>query len=270
MDNEKHNNDDEDFEMPKLDIRQENEFKKMKLNLESGAVFPADMSKNLPPEIESRFLDTIMNFEKAFKNSKNISIFDKIGCPDFIPENVLNDTEIIEELNKIRQLLFEKGITLEATAEYDDEDRMIYKFITEEFFLIEVNDVHIPGVISCFTYEKFHQNHKYDIQQETYDILRLILNKKSNFYDEFHVHDLKNHVAFNNFTSLFKKFKIKMIRNVKVIHDDVKAISNFNIVFWGKIAGTGEKMHFSGEGSLDFEYKSGIWTAVAVNLPVNH
>ncbi|MBC7641465.1 MAG: hypothetical protein H7174_03875 [Flavobacterium sp.] len=270
MINDKDKNDEEDdFEMPKLDIRQENEFKKIKMNLESGAIFPDDLSKNLPPELESQFLDSIMNFEKALRNAKKISVFDKIGRPDYIAEKGLNDTEIVEELEKIKLLLQNNGMNLDVLADYDDEERLIYKFITEELFLLEVDDLDLPGISMCFTYEEFHQNHKYDIQRETDNFLNMILNKKSNFYDKFHSKDLKNHVEINSLRSLFKKFKIKSVDNINIIHNDEKARSTFDIEFWGKMEGNNNKIHYSGEGSMTFEYKSGYWFVTEVNLPIN-
>ena len=267
-DSNMHDNQD-DFEMPKLSVRQENEFKKMKMNLESGAVFPDDLSKNLPPEIESQFLDSIINFEKAFRNSKKISLFDKIGRPNYVPENILNDPEVTEELKNIKLLLQKNGINLDVLANYDDEERLIYKFIIEELFLLEVDDIDLPGMSSCFTYEEFHQNHKYDIRRETDQFLNMILNKKSNFYDVNHSKDLKNHVEINNFRSLFKKFKIKLINNINIIHNEEIAKATFNIEFWGKMEGNDNKIHYSGEGSMTFEYNSGYWCVTQVNLPIN-
>ena len=68
-------NDNED-EMPKLDLRQENEFKKMKMTLESGAVFPENFNKEMPPEIESQFLDFII-IQNIFWNKIWLSNFIK-------------------------------------------------------------------------------------------------------------------------------------------------------------------------------------------------
>lgn len=271
MNNENNNHDQEDdFEMPKLDIRQENEFKKMKMNLESGAIFPDDLSKDLPPEIEGQFLDSIMMFEKAFRNAKQIAVYDKIGRPDFVPENVLNDKEVIESLEKIENILRQNGLNLEVLADYDDEERLIYKFITEELFNLEVDDISIPGFNTNFIYEEFHQNHKYDLKRESIDFLNMFFNKKHDLYEKYYSENIRNKIELNNFRSLFKKFKLKLYSIIDIILDDENAKTTFNIDFWGKMDGNENKIIFSGEGSINFEYKNGYWHVVAVILPMNN
>ncbi len=271
MGNNKNNrNEEDDFEMPKLDIRQENEFKKMKMTLETGAVFPDDLSKNLPPEIEGQFLDCIMNFEKAFRNAKRISIFDKIGRPHFIPENILNSDQIIAELKKIEELLDQNGIIVKILAAYDDEERLIYKFITEELFLLEVDDINISGMNFCFIYEEFHQNNDFDLRRETNNFLYMFFNKKNNLYHEFYATDAKNYIKLNNFRSLFKKFKIKLLEINSVLFDDEKAKTTFNIDFWGKMDGNKNKICYSGQGSITFDYSYGYWSIQEVLLPFNN
>lgn len=263
------NKDDDDFEMPKLDIRQENEFKKMKMNLEHGAIFPDDLSKQLPPEIEGQFLDSIINFEKAFRNAKQISVYDKIGRPDFVPENVLNDQEVKDSLEKVESILHKNGLNLDVLADYDDQERLIYKFITEELFNLEVDDIRIAGFNTNFIYEEFHQNHRYDLERDTLDFLKMFLNKKSDFYDKYHSKDASNHIELKNFRSLFKKFKLKLFEINEIVFDEQNAKTTFNIDFWGKMDGNKNKIFYSGEGTMTFELKNGYWNVVEVKLPVN-
>lgn len=265
-----HDEQEDDFEMPKLDIRQENEFKKMKMSLESGAIFPDDLSKQLPPEIESQFLDSIMSFEKAFRNAKQVSVFEKISRPDFVPENVLNDEEVKLELEKIESVLRQNGINLDVLADYDDEERLIYKFITEELFHLEVDDVQIEGFMTNFIYEEFHQNHKYELERSTLDFLNMFFNKKSGFYNEYHSNDALNHVELNNFRSLFKKFKMKLFDVQDIFFDDEKAKIIFNLDFWGKMNGNDNKIYYSGEGSITFILDDKYWLVQEVLLPINN
>lgn len=271
MNNENNNQDQEDdFEMPKLDVRQENEFKKLKMNLEHGAIFPDNLSKNLPPEIESQFLDSIMSFEKAFRNADQISVYDKIGRPDFVPENVLNDQEVKESLEKIESIMRQNGLNLDVLADYDDEERLIYKFITEELFNLEVDDVRIPGFNTNFIYEEFHLNHKYDLERDTLEFLNVFLSKKSDSYEKYYAKDVANNFETDNFRSLFKKFKLKLFEIISIDFDDEKAKTTFNIDFWGKMSGNDNKIFFSGKGTLNFEYKYGCWNVVEVLLPINN
>lgn len=271
MNNEENNLEhDDDFEMPKLDIRQENEFKKMKMSLENGAIFPDDLSSSLPPEIEGQFLDSIMLFDKAFRNAKQISVYDKIGRPDFVPENVLNDDEVKESLEKIETILRQNGLNLEVLADYDDEERLIYKFITEELFDLEIDDISIEGFNTNFIYEDFRPNHKYDLNRDTLAFLNVFLNKKHDMYEKYYSTDIKNNFVLNNFRSLFKKFKLKFFEIILIDFNEENAKTRFNIDFWGKMSGSDNKIFYSGQGALNFEYSDNCWQVVEVFLPINN
>lgn len=263
--NQEDNNEDE---LPKLNIKQENEFKKLKLNLEHGAIFPDQLHPDLPPEIESMFLDSVINFEKAYQNVKQISVFDKLGKPEFKPAETLSDVEIAIELDRMMDLMQQNSLALSVLVEYEDQERLIYSFITDELFLHEIDDLNIPGIVTNFIYEEFHQNHKYDLEQATDDFLKMFLNKKSDFYDEYHSKDATNHQEINNFRSLFKKFKIKFLEFRDIAFDEENAKVVFNIDFWGKIQGTEAKIFYSGDGSMTFEYEHGYWYVREVSLPI--
>lgn len=256
-------------ELPKLNIKQENEFKKLKLNLEHGAIFPDQMHPDLPPEIESIFLDSIMNFENAYQNVKQISVFDKLGKPEFKPTDALSNEEISIELDRIMDLMAQNGLALDVLCDYEDQDRLIYSFITTELFLHEINDMNVPVMVFNFIYEEFHQNHKYDLEHATEDFLRMFFNTKSDFYDEYHSKDATNHEELNNFRSLFKKFKMKFFKFKDIAFDEQNAKVEFNIDFCAKIKGTDSKISYSGDGKITFEYEYGYWYVRKVVLPIN-
>jgi hypothetical protein len=264
------NKDNNEEELPKLNIEQENEFKKMKLSIEHGAEFLNFKSKtDLSPEIEGQFLDYISNFESAYKNAKQITVYEKIGKPEFKPALTLSDDEIVLELDKIKQLMHRNNLGLDVLCNYENEDRLIYTFITEELFFHEIDDLNIPDLNTNFIYEEFHQNHKYDLEQATEDFLRMFLDKKSDFYDEYHSDDALNHIELNNFRTLFKKFKMEFFEFQKVTFDEENAKVEFNIDFWAQIKGTDAKIYYSGDGTMTFHYEYGYWYVRNVNLPIN-
>ena len=131
-----------------------------------------------------------------------------------------------------------------------------------------MNDLNIPGMVTNFIYEEFHQNHKYDLEHATEEFLKMFLNTKSDFYDEFHSEDATNHEELNNFRSLFKKFKIKFLEFRAIIFDEKDAKVDFEIDFWAKIKGSGNKMYYSGIGNMTFEYEYGYWYVRKVTLPI--
>jgi hypothetical protein len=263
----KNNNHDEE-ELPRLNIHEENEFKKLKLSIEHGATFFEKSNKNLPPEIEGQFLDYITNFEKAYQNVKQITVFEKLGQPDFKPEAALTDDEIMIELERIELLMQDHGLALDVLANYENEKRLIYTFITEELFAHEIDDMNVPGMQTCFIYEEFHPNHEYDLKRDTEDFLRMFFNKKDDFYIKNHSEEATNYIALNNFRSLFKKFKMIFFEFKAITFDEQDASVKFNIDFWAKIKGTDTKIFYSGNGNITFKNEYDYWCIREVNLPI--
>ena len=83
-------------------LRAANEEKKNKLIEQYGACF-SDMSINneLPPEIESQFLDNILAFETNYDSTNCIPLYDFVGKPSYRKADDLSDKEITEELNRL-------------------------------------------------------------------------------------------------------------------------------------------------------------------------
>ncbi len=263
------NNEDDDF--PKLSIQQENEFKKMKLKLEHDAIFPDSSEINLPPEIEGMFLDSIFSFEKAHKNATLITVFEKLGSPKFKTAEELTDKKLEKALEKLENLMDKHHIGLDVLCDYEDEPRLIYKFITEELFDHQILDVNIPGMDTSFIYEDFHPNHKFDLDRATEDFLKMFFDTESDFYEKYHGKTVVNHLELNNFRSLFKKFKVKNFQIDEITFDVEKGIAEatFNIHFWARIAGTDSKINYAGEGKMLFEFENGFWYTKELFLPIN-
>jgi hypothetical protein len=262
---------DNDDDLPKLSIEQENEFKKMKLKLEHDAIFPDSSQLKLPPEIEGMFLDSIFNFEKAHKNAKKIKIFEKLGFPDFKPAEELSDKKLEKALEKLEKLMEKHHIGLDVLCDYEDEARLVYKFITEELFNLEILDVSVKGMNTVFIYEDFYPNYKDDLERSTEGFLKMFFDTKSDFYEKYHEESASNHLELNNFRSLFKKFKVKDFEIKTVVFDLEKelALTTFDIQFWGRIAGTDAKITYNGFGSMSFIMKNGFWYTEEVLLPIN-
>src|SRR6266404_5289514 len=86
----------EEFNFPDDEerLKVENDFLKMKLMLERGAFFE-EQNEELPADIENRFLNNVMAFEKQFEERKIIKLFDKIGRPGYYkPVGDIPDNEI--------------------------------------------------------------------------------------------------------------------------------------------------------------------------------
>lgn len=141
-------------------LNAENELLKIKLKSEFGM---KDMNSQLPAELENEWLNYIYNFEKLHKEAKEISIYERLGKPEYKKIADLNNEEVTSELSRLLNLMEENNLILNFLCDYDD--RIKYEFITEELFAEEIEDVRIEGMMTNFIYEEFHQNHEYDIKE---------------------------------------------------------------------------------------------------------
>ncbi|MCD6010292.1 MAG: hypothetical protein K0Q79_154 [Flavipsychrobacter sp.] len=159
------------------DIHTEIEIKKIKLALEHGMDFSNSYSNpDTPPEVEGQFLDYIQQWEDQFAKHKTISVYDFTGNPSFRPLSEIPDSEIEIDLNRIMDIMQQHSVDLGTLCAVDDKE--LYRFIIEELFLHEMNDIRIEGMRHCFTYEEFHPNHEYDIKNRCTEIIEHITDKK--------------------------------------------------------------------------------------------
>lgn len=146
---------------PQENLRIENEILKLKLQAESSAFFGG--SDGLPPEIENEFLLHVQQFEDACKNVKYVKVHDLVEKPDFKKADELSDGEVKDGLEKLLKLLNDHNINLAVSGQHNP--RIIYRFITEELFEHETDDLQLPGMTKDFVYEEFHPNHNMDIEE---------------------------------------------------------------------------------------------------------
>ena len=141
-------------------LQMENQFLKMKMMLEHGAQFGS--SKDLPAAIENDFLRSVMEYEKQFENGERITVFDKLGKPNqFRPVNEIADNEIDQQWITLFEFMQERGIELSVCSP-NVNARELYRFTLEELFEAETDNISIPGMMTCFIYDEFHPDDKYE------------------------------------------------------------------------------------------------------------
>lgn len=248
-------------------LQLENELKKLKLSLEHGAVFSDKPNgKDLPPEVENEFLKNIEEFEAFHHNSKRIILYDFMGKPSFKKEENLADDELSGALENMYELMDENGIALDTICEV--EDRVLYKFITEELFLQEVDDVRIEGMRQCFIYEDFHPNHEYDIEEHSMQFIESFLDKDGDFYTTYMTKKVESDKNLFYFRDSFKEFTITHFEVTSLSYEGERGKVNFTIDFTGRIEGSGETQHFKGDGYFDLIYEYDYWCVDKVKLPL--
>lgn len=202
-------------------LKNENEFLKMKLMLEHGAEFETPQTKNdLPAEAENEFLNYIMAYEKQAAERKTIKVFDRIEKPEhFKPVNEITDEEIDEAWNELDAYLNKYNIDL-AVCSPNINNRELYRFTTEELFDYEMDDIFIPGGMTCFTYDEFYPDHIYDNTRIALeDCIQCILKKQS--FDWMPMLSSK-HLRINKHYPLTEKEYLTIINRFKKAYEDIK------------------------------------------------
>lgn len=164
-----HNQNEELNEKEREKLRLENEILKLKMQAEFGAMF-GQMGDELAPEMEHAFLQNILAFEEQYQSRKMIRVYDLLGQPAYKPFDTLSEEELKPELKRLLEMMQEKNVQLHVKTKYPDQ--LIYKFITEELFEHETDDMQVEGMMKNFSYEEFHPNHKADIEEGMMEFLK--------------------------------------------------------------------------------------------------
>ncbi len=247
-------------------LRMENEYKKMKLILEHGAHFSEFSGKTpLNPIIENEFLKNIEEFENNFHHAETILLYDFIERPDFANVETIADDKISEELDRIMDILNEKGIQLDTIC--DVEEREVYRFITEELFVHEMDNMRIKGMMTCFIYEEFHPNHEYDIKSHCTDAIYDFLSKNTDDYSIYFTLEAKEASWFNNFRDAFGSFTLHQFEITDVDINNINASVNFEIDFTGFIEGSTIQQRYFGKGSAQMLYEDDFWVVMMLEFP---
>jgi hypothetical protein len=203
-------------------LKNENEFIKMKLLLEHGAEFGnVKPATELPASVENEFLNYVMAFEKQAAERKTIKVFDRIESPEhFKAEKEIPDGEIDNAWDELDAWLNKYNIDL-AVCSPNISNRELFRFTTEELFDYEMNDIFIPGGMNCFTYDEFYPDHIYDNTRIALeDCIQCILEKQSFSWMPM----LKNEaLRINDRYPLSEKEYLDIITRFKETYEDVRA-----------------------------------------------
>lgn len=155
-----------------------NQAKKRELQERYGAHFSEDESK-LPPNVESRWLDYIEEFERQFEHAGRVTLREFLGNPTFIPLGDLPPGRLESELENVMEFLSLHDIGVDCVAEVSNEE--LYQFITSELIDVEMDDIRIEGMRHCFIYEEFHPNDEYDARMFGENFLQFLLDRQEEY-----------------------------------------------------------------------------------------
>lgn len=279
---------------PDDNIKIDNQIKKLLLESKGGTFHQG--KEEIPPEIEQQFLDNIMRFEEMYENSKQCTVYELIGNPVFRNADEIPDTEIEQAYEELIQRMEEKGISFSALAEYENQSRLFYKFITEVLFKEMTDDFIMPGGFKCYTYEEFVPNHIYDITYRTNDLIDYLFKDERPFekrFDEFYI-DAKDFIEIASdepykkkisptITHFFEAMPVRILNHSEILkldyelfeHSDGeqafreiegKAVAKVLIDYTATLE-SGNSVHFFGEGKIELERYYEWWKIVRAELP---
>jgi len=130
-----------------------NERKQKDLEEKYGARFSFDES-DAPPEIIGEWLETVEEFERQFTTAGRTTVRAYAGNPCFAPPSSLDPTRVRGELRRLIDHLDAHAIAVHFDRTVPPAEA--YRFILEELFDMEIDDVHIAGMTHSFAYEDFH------------------------------------------------------------------------------------------------------------------
>jgi hypothetical protein len=201
-------------------LKEENDFLKMKMMLEHGAVLEMGSSAELPADLENQFLKNVMEFEKQWAEQKEITVFEKIGKPgQFRPVNEIEDKDVDMAWNELSNYLSEHGIDLSACSP-NVTNRELYRFTVEELFQKEMTDINVPGMMSCFIYDEFYPDHVYDNTRHAIeDCIENIFEKQPLDFITWFAQD---NITLNARTGLTQSAFKETINRFKDIFDEIE------------------------------------------------
>lgn len=155
-----------------------NEAKKRGLAQKYGAQF-GDMGSNLPPGLESRWLNYIEEFESQFENAKRVTVLEFVGNPIFKPVSEVPPHHLSSEVDNILEFLSLNCIVVDFLCDVADAEA--YRFITTELMDEKIDDIRIEGMNHHFIYEEFHPNDEYDAKMFAEGFLFDLFHRETDF-----------------------------------------------------------------------------------------
>lgn len=175
------------------ELTTENELLKLKMMAEFGGDFAG--SENLPPEVEHAFLKQINRFHQLHDKAGLIKIYDFIGEPLYNHVHDLSDKEIPKELKKLLKMLAKKGIVVDTLSGVPD--REMYRFVTEEIFKQEIQNIRMPNWTIHLIYEEFHPSDEFDIKNQAGHALAFMFDKAFTNADFVFTEEMKSDIGLS-------------------------------------------------------------------------
>lgn len=242
-----------------------NQAKREELRQRYGAEF-REGDHTLPPDIESRWLHEIEEFERQFDQANQISVRHYVGSPPCRPLGEIPQSELAQETERLLELLRSNNIEICFGRNLSDSE--MYRFITEELFAQEIADIRIDGLTLSFLYEEFHPDPVREARWAAEEFLRALFEHKEQSVLEMITtpgeqlaHTLR---SFLRNTAAFFHWRADIIA-CSVEGDQASVRAG---IFWRGLDGkTLQTISASGDAILTLSMHNGLWHVSAADLP---
>jgi hypothetical protein len=274
----------ENFSNDELDKKIDIELRKKEFEKKYGASF-SPTNNNISPELENEWLNYIEQFEQQFEKKETIAVWDYLGKPVFRKVSEIDSEAISGELDYLMNYMNDHQIVLYTLCQVDEKE--LYRFITEELFIHEIDNIRIKGMNTSFIYEEFYPNAEYDIRSAYDYFFRSTMAKRQKVggegYDMLFI-DVKNYKdqngnkldkemvskAINTFLDSFDYFEFitNEIISVDINEDKTDAKLNFEIEYKGRFNQSAEFMLLKGNGCFQIKPSDyGGWDIYNIRMP---
>ena len=253
-----------------------NERKRKDLEEKYGARFSFSES-DAPPEIIGEWLDTVEEFERQFQGAGKTTVRAYAGNPDCPPPSALSPLEIPRELRRLIDHLGAHAVAVHFDRTVSQAEA--YRFIVEELFDMEIDDVRIAGMTHSFAYEDFHPDAEACATMFAGHFLYALFGKDSDGCiqrtdrDELYsssgrpVSQAEMRRSIETFEGGIAAFTGSDVSEKECAVRGDYATVRFAVSWTGLQAGTLQSLSASGEATLTMKRAGIVWNVVRVVCP---
>ncbi len=247
----------------------ESDILKLKLALDKSHSFDTLQA------IEAQWRNHIEGLDRQSQVARRVKLYDLIGRPVYRKPEELTAAELSQELSRFKDLLISKGVILDFGSDY--EESVIYRFVTEELFDQEIDDVPDRPATTHFIYEEFHPNHDRDLRQYANELIDIIFRKK---WDRFDSHCFAEKILFKDteydnegiaeviqeFQSGYDSFAVTQFEIDDVLFDEQKGYAEIQGLIRYATRGFGIRA-YGGTCKISFRRQWGYWYIDGFRFP---
>jgi hypothetical protein len=253
-------------------LRADNELAALNLEMKYGAQMYS--SGELPPEIYQMFLKNVASFEEQHLKGEKTSIYKFIGSPTYATPDLLEKSTISGEIERILQLLKEKDIIVTCPDDLSEFD--YYTFLVEEIFPLEIDNIHISGMLKFFDYTEFHPDKKMLIAENVEHFLLRLLNLNQPFSS-----DLLCEICRDDHNTITHEEALQKINTFRGKYESIVPVAfraedliehggtfqTFGIKWKGIPKSGGKEEEYEGLGIIQVFFERNEWLIQGVNMP---